>query len=57
MISEVKRRTGWKTIDQIKITGDQKGRDCTALSNDHSYHFMIRFDPLGAIDTFVERDP
>lgn len=55
MVNEVKRRTGWKTIDEIKITGDHRGRECTALFKNSSYHFFIRFDSQGAIETFVEQ--
>jgi len=52
MIEEVKRRTGWKKIDEFKIEGDQRGRICTALSDAQSYNFFIRFNPRGAIETF-----
>jgi YHS domain-containing protein len=52
MIEEVKRRTGWKTIDEIRITGDQKGRECTALLGPQAFRYFIRFSSQGAIDTF-----
>ena len=55
MLNEVKRRTGWKTVDEIEMRGDQRGRDCTALSGGDSYDFFIRFDSKGAIQTFAER--
>lgn len=54
MVEEVKRRTGWKKIDEFKIEGDQRGRECTALSNGQSYSFFVRFSPQGAIETFME---
>jgi hypothetical protein len=55
MIQEVKRRTGWKQIDEIKITGDQRGRECTAISDNRAYNFFIRFGSQGGIQTFHER--
>lgn len=54
MITEVKRRTGWKTIDEIKMTGDQRQRDCTAISGDRTYSFSIGFDSQGDIRIFQE---
>ncbi|HKZ41210.1 MAG TPA: TA0938 family protein, partial [Candidatus Hodarchaeales archaeon] len=54
MINEVKRRTGWETIDEIKMTGDQRERRCTAISGGHSYRFSIGFNSQGAIRIFQE---
>jgi hypothetical protein len=54
MISEVKRRTGWKTIDEIKTSGDQRQRECLALSGSHSYRFIIGFNSEGGIGLFSE---
>jgi hypothetical protein len=54
MIGEVKRRTDWSTIDEVKITGDQKGRECTALSGLSVFHFFVSFNSHGAIETFRE---
>lgn len=56
MVNEVKRRTGWSTIRDIEMTGDQRGRICTALSGGDSYRFFIRFDSRGGIQTFVEHN-
>jgi hypothetical protein len=55
MIAEVKRRTGWKIIDEIEIEGDQRQRDCKAISSNHSYHFQIEFDSQGKIRIFQDR--
>jgi hypothetical protein len=52
MIEEVKRRTGWKTIDEIKLKGDQRQRECTALSGSNSYAFLIGFNSQGNIRMF-----
>ncbi len=52
MVSEVKRRTGWAVVDELKMSGDYRGRECTALSGDKSYRFFIRFDPRGEIQDF-----
>ncbi len=54
MVSEVKRRTGWTLLDEIVMKGDYRGRECTALSQDESYRFFIRFDSRGEIQTFSE---
>jgi len=54
MIERIKQRTGWKQIDEIRIAGDHRGRECTALSNDSTYDFFIRFNSQGGIETFQE---
>ncbi len=54
MVNEVKRRTGWKILDEIKLTGDYRGRDGTAWSGERSYRFFIRFDARGEIQTFSQ---
>ena len=55
MINEVKKRTGWKTIDEIKMTGNYRGRECVALHEGKKYGFNIRFDSKGGIDLFSPR--
>ncbi len=55
MINEVKKKTGWKTIDEIKMKGNYRGRDCTALYAGKKYSFSIRFDSKGGIDVFTEQ--
>jgi len=53
MITEVKKRTGWQSIGEIKIRGDYRGREVTALRDDHStYKFLIRFGSKGEIQKF-----
>jgi Ta0938 len=54
MIAEVKKRTGWQAIGEIKIRGDYRGREITAISDDNNsvYKFLIRFDSRGAIQNF-----
>jgi len=64
MVNEVKKRTGWKTLDEIKMTGNYRGRECmalyggrrecTALHHGNKYSFSIRFDSKGEIDAFSE---
>lgn len=54
MINEVKKRTGWKTIDEINMTGNYRGRECVALYEGKTYGFSIRFDSKGGIDLFRE---
>src|SRR5207249_11325367 len=55
MVSEVKKRTGWKTLDEIKMTGNYRGRECTASNGGRRYSFNIRFDSKGGIELFSER--
>jgi len=53
MINEVKKRTGWPSIGEIKIMGDYRGREVTALRDDKSvYKFIIRFGSKGEIQKF-----
>jgi hypothetical protein len=55
MISEVKKRTGWTTIAEIKIKGDYRGREVTALGSDGSmYKFIVRFGSQGEIQKFAQ---
>ncbi len=55
MVSEVKKRTGWKTLDEVKMTGNYRGRDCTAFSAGNKFSFFIRFNSKGGIDAFMEQ--
>ncbi len=55
MVNEVKKRMGWKTVDEIKMIGNYRGRECTALYQGKKYGFNIRFDPKGGIDLFTEQ--
>jgi hypothetical protein len=55
MVDEVKLRTGWASIDEIKIEGDQRGRNCIAISGSRYYRFFIGFDSAGKILAFNEQ--
>ena len=55
MIREVKARTGWESIDEIKIDGDYRGRDCIALRGDKRYSYFVRFDSKGQVQDFNDR--
>ncbi len=57
MIAEVKRRTGWEGLDEINIEGDQRGRNCIAISGSKRYPFFIRFNSDGQIQKFSEESP
>ncbi len=54
MLDEVRRRTGWERMDEIKIEGDQRGRNCVAVSGGKTFGFFIRFNSEGEILTFSE---
>ncbi len=54
MIDEVKLRTGWNQIDEIKMKGDSRLRECTAISGDRSYSFSVGFNTEGGIRIFTE---
>ena len=55
MVDEVKKRTGWDTIDEINMTGNYRGRECLAMFQGEKYGFNIRFDSKGGIDMFSEQ--
>lgn len=56
MIDEVKKRTGWRTVNAVNIEGDYRGRQCVAKQDDgSSYRFFIRFKSDGEIQKFEER--
>jgi len=55
MIREVKSHTGWGSVDELKMRGDYRGRDCTALSGDKKYDFLVRFDSKGQVQDFKTR--
>lgn len=53
MVQEVKRRTGWKAVAEVRMAGDYRGRECTAFSPDgKEYSFAIWFDSQGGIQGF-----
>ena len=52
MINEVKRRTNWRTVDEIKIEGDYRGRECVARLENNSYWFFVSFKSNGEIHRF-----
>ena len=56
MLQEVKQRTGWTSIDEIKTKGEPRGREITAISGGKSHRFLISFNSHGAILSFLERD-
>lgn len=56
MVREVKARRGWPAVDEIKIEGDYRGRECVALNGAYSYKFFIKFDESnGQLVAFEER--
>ncbi len=44
IVQEVKRRTGWESLDEIQIEGDYRGRQCAAIRGVEAYRFRLRFD-------------
>jgi len=57
MIDEVKRRTKWAGIDEIKTSGDPRLRRCTAIANSNTFSFVIGFDSEGKVRIFQEESP
>jgi Ta0938 len=55
MVAEVKKRTGWRSVDEINMEGNFRGRSCEALNGSQSYKFFVIFEEGGAIRNFVER--
>ncbi|AWR95737.1 TA0938 family protein [Acidianus brierleyi] len=55
MIEEIKRRTGWKKIDELSIEGNYyKGRNCVAKTEGREYKFYVKFGDDAEIETFKE---
>ncbi len=55
MIAEIKRRTGWKTIDEIEIVGDSRLRECKATLDNRTFEFSIGFNSEGGVRIFNEK--
>ncbi len=55
MVAEVKKKTGWETIDEIKMEGNYRGRVCSAYSGSSSFTFFISFGEDGGVRSFLER--
>jgi hypothetical protein len=64
MISEVKSRTGWREVEEVRIRGDYRGREVTAIGGGSSpassstyYKFLVRFNSRGDIQSFTQDLP
>ena len=56
MVSEVKKRTGWKNIDHVDLNGNfSLGRQCTARSGKETFNFYFRTYSDGRMMKFEER--
>ena len=54
MVREVKRRTGWDAVDEVRIVGDHRGRECTAIRGSDTFSFKVKFDSeTGETETFL----
>lgn len=55
MINEVKKRTGWEKIEELRIKGNYyTGRTCSALKENKEYKFYVKFGDNGDIEVFKE---
>lgn len=55
MVKEVRKRTGWKIIDYIELSGNYRlGRTCSATSGKDIYRYFFRHEN-GEITEFEER--
>lgn len=54
IVGEVKKRTGWAKVGDIKMEGNYRGRICTASSGAETLRFMISFLENGDVRSFVE---
>ncbi|MCL4347132.1 MAG: TA0938 family protein [Candidatus Thermoplasmatota archaeon] len=53
MVDEVKKRTGWPTIDRIEINGSNTtGRRCLATFRGGDFRFYVKFKDDGRIHDF-----
>ena len=56
IMNEVKKRTGWAKVDEIKMEGNYRGRVCTAFNDSVPFRFMISFSEKGDVRNFVVLD-
>lgn len=52
MVQKVKDITHWNNIDELRISGNTRGRSCLAQSNKETLSFNILFDSSGSISYF-----
>lgn len=56
LIERIKHDTGWDAIDSLEISGDRRGRSCTATSGSRSARFAFVFNPEGSLRRFVREE-
>ncbi|GGM68993.1 hypothetical protein GCM10007108_03920 [Thermogymnomonas acidicola] len=56
IVNEVKRRTGWSTIEYLELHGNYiKGRECVARNMGQIFRFYVRTYSDGRLMEFIER--
>ena len=56
MVEEVKKRTGWTSIDRIDLVGSySSGRNCTARHGSSEYKYYFRTYSDGRMMKFEDR--
>jgi hypothetical protein len=57
LVEQVKRSTGWPTLEAIEITGDRRGRTVHAQYGAERRGFTVAFTPQGEIRMFAALGP
>jgi hypothetical protein len=48
-LKEIKKRTGWKKLEDVRFEGGRRGRRCVAKSGEKSYTLIASYDRAGRI--------
>ncbi|MEM0155017.1 MAG: TA0938 family protein [Thermoplasmataceae archaeon] len=56
MVAEIKRRTGWNSIDYVELVGNySSGRNCKARNGGSEYKYYFRTYSDGRLMKFEDR--
>lgn len=53
LVARIRKEAGWGRIDALAITGDRRGRTCTARGGDATFRCFVAFNPEGRIRQFL----
>jgi putative zinc binding protein len=57
LVARIRTETGWPALDEIVLSGDRRGRECTARCGGSTYRAGFAFNAEGAILRFQRLDP
>jgi Ta0938 len=52
LVGRIKQTTGWPTIESLEISGDRRGRTCTATAGSETFQVRFSFNPEGNLLRF-----